>query len=83
MIESEYRFDKKRYIRANKRDCVNKKSFPSYRKAAEFNNSLHKRGSVLSAKGKKFERLHVYKCASCRQFHIGHPPRTGRKYLAQ
>lgn len=60
------------YKRANQVDCGGKKSFASRRLAGEFNNRIKKRGSVIRAKGKKIEKLHVYQCNNCRQFHIGH-----------
>lgn len=74
-------FSRKRYSNANFRDCGNKKAFPSYRKAAEFNNSIRKRTSPLRHRGVKLEKMHVYRCRNCSQYHIGHPPRTGQKYL--
>lgn len=62
----------------NQRDCPNKKTFPSYRLASEFNHRQSGRGGVFAAKGKKLEKLHVYRCTRCRQFHIGHATRHRR-----
>lgn len=76
-------FEMKRYVNANMRDCGNKKAYPSYRAACEMNNSLRRRGSAISHQGKKLEKLHAYKCANCRQYHLGHPPRKNQRYLAQ
>lgn len=66
------------YKQSNEQNCGSKKAFPSYRSAAEFNNALHSRGSALVNKGKKVEKLEVYRCISCKLFHIGHPPRGTR-----
>lgn len=68
-LEDHYKF-------ANSSDCPGKKTFPSYRLAAEFNNRQRSRGGVFVAKGKKVEKMHPYRCKSCNQFHIGHAIRT-------
>jgi hypothetical protein len=65
----------------NQVDCGNKKSFPSFRLASDFNNRQHRRGSVLLAKGKKIEKMHVYKCKNCNEFHIGHATRNRQRLL--
>lgn len=62
----------------NRRDCGNKKAFPSYRLASEFNHRQSKRGGVFAAKGKKLEKLHVYRCTNCGDYHIGHATRHRR-----
>ncbi len=61
---------------SNQDSCPGKKTFPSYKLASEFNHSMKKRGSVVRAKGKHIERLQVYRCKNCHQFHIGHAIRT-------
>lgn len=66
----------KHYEHSNRKDCGGKKSFPSYREAAEFNNRMKRRGSVFVAKGKKIERMHPYKCKNCEHYHIGHEARS-------
>lgn len=78
-----YEFDRKRYANSNNRDCGNKRSFPSFRLASEFNNDMRKRNSIVAHKGKKIEKMHVYRCRNCNEYHIGHPPRTNQKYLRQ
>ena len=69
--------DNKVWAESNYFTCESKKAFPSYREAAEFNNSIRKHGSIR-AKGKRIERMEVYRCIRCRQFHIGHPPRKNQ-----
>lgn len=66
---------------SNKNTCNGKKTFASFREANEFENRVHKRGSVIRAKGKKIEKLHAYKCLSCQQIHLGHPARRSRPRL--
>lgn len=64
------------YSLSNTQTCGGKKSFPSYKLAAEFNNKIFSRGSAIRNKGKKIERLHPYKCKVCGNFHLGHEVRT-------
>lgn len=65
-----------KYARSNKRNCGSKKAFSSFREAAEFNKPIRRRHI-----GKKIEKLHIYRCKHCDQFHLGHEPRQKQKYL--
>ena len=67
------------YRHSNKHDCSFKKAFPSRRLASEFNNKL-RRHSGLAFHGKKIEKLRVYRCKNCSQYHVGHAPRVKDKY---
>lgn len=62
----------------NSKDCSSKKTFPSYRLASAFNKSQSRRGGIFVAKGKKIEKLHVYRCKNCLDYHIGHATRHRR-----
>lgn len=69
--------------KTNSENCDGKKAFSSYRLAAEWNNHVRKRGSALRYRKKKLEKLHVYKCRKCQQFHIGHAVRTNPRFRHQ
>lgn len=71
----------KHWERSNNDSCSRKKSFPSYKLAAEFNNRQFKRGSVIRAKGKKIEKMHPYRCKKCNLYHIGHDIRNRQNRL--
>lgn len=60
---------------SNRYNCNGKRSYETWKQAQTANNHVLKNGSTLKAKGKKIERLHVYKCKNCGYFHIGHAPR--------
>lgn len=68
---------------SNQLTCNGKLSFPSYRKAAEYNHHIHKRGSAARAKGKKLEKMHPYRCKRCNNYHIGHDIRNRQARLKQ
>lgn len=58
------------YKRSNGERCIDKRVFNSFAEASRFN----KRSGRHIPGNKKKERLHVYRCNSCRQWHIGHTP---------
>lgn len=58
------------YKRSNQSNCGKKRSFNSFAEASGFN----KRAVRYLSGNKRRERLHVYRCNICRQWHIGHPP---------
>lgn len=64
------------YKHSNNIKCSAKRVFNSYAEACGFNKHIgkHLKGS------KKREHVHVYKCFSCKQWHIGHTPAKPGKY---
>lgn len=58
------------YKGTNHKNCGSKKAYSSYREAAAFQKSI--RRGIKGSKRK--EKLHPYRCLSCRQYHLGHPP---------
>lgn len=64
--------------RNNHKTCEGKRSFPSFRMASEYNNRSRTRYFPRVKKGKKIEKLHVYRCKNCNEFHIGHARRKRR-----
>lgn len=64
------------YRETNGKNCQNKKTFNSYKEAATFNNAA---AAYHLSGNKRRERLHVYRCMNCRQFHLGHTPVRNRK----
>lgn len=65
---------------ANDISCGGKKVFLTWKQAQTHNHLMRRRGSPVKAKGIKIEKLHVYKCKSCKYFHLGHPPRKRLSY---
>lgn len=65
---------------SNEESCGGKKVFTTWKQAQTHNHQMF-RGSSLKAKGKKLDKLHVYKCKKCLHFHLGHAPRKRIKYL--
>lgn len=63
------------YKKSNIDTCPGKKAYPSRRLATQHMHMIRSRGSRLRAKGKKIEKLEVYVCTNCNQYHLGHPPR--------
>lgn len=61
------------YSITNKSTCGDKRAYPTQREASEANNRH------LRALKNKREKLHVYKCLNCRQWHLGHPPRKEKR----
>jgi len=68
---------------SNQVSCPGKKAFLTWKQAATHNNRMLRPGSALKAKGKKVEKLHVYKCVKCKLLHIGHEPRRLHPRLSQ
>lgn len=69
--------------KSNSKTCDGKKTFPSYRLAAEFNNRQRRPGSAFRSNGKELEKMHVYCCKRCHQYHIGHDVRNRRDRLVR
>lgn len=63
---------------SNYESCPGKKTFLTWKQATTHNHMMSRRGSSVRAKGKKIDKLHVYKCKSCTYFHIGHAARRKR-----
>ena len=59
---------------SNEISCEGKKTFLTWKQATKHNHSIIKYSSVR-AKGKKIDKLHVYKCTKCHLFHLGHQQR--------
>ncbi len=53
----------------NSMDCGGKKAYTTQRDASEA-SKRH-----LRAIRGRYEKLHAYKCLTCKQWHLGHPPR--------
>lgn len=66
---------KTRWLKSNKFSCEGKLSFTNYYKAEEYNKRQQSRNAAVAKKGKRIEKLHVYKCEQCGRFHIGHAAR--------
>ena len=64
--------------KSNQEKCSGKKAFLTWKQATTENNRITKH-SGLRAKGRKIERLHVYKCTNCGLFHLGHAARRRRE----
>lgn len=64
---------------SNNASCGGKKIFLTWKQATTHNHMMSRRGSSVRAKGKKIDRLHVYRCNTCRYFHLGHAARQKRK----
>lgn len=62
---------------SNQANCDSKKTFLTWKQAQTHNNRMFRNSSVR-AKGKKIEKLHVYKCKKCGLFHLGHAGGDGR-----
>ena len=60
------------YQLTNRTNCGDKRAYPTQREASEANNRH------LRALKNKREKLHVYKCLNCRQWHLGHAPRKAK-----
>ena len=60
---------------SNELSCDGKRIFLTWKQAQTHNNKMSKPGSVLRAKGKKIEKMHVYQCKKCHLYHIGHDVR--------
>lgn len=59
-------------IRAkNKAVCGGKKKFMTWKQAQTHLNSIRKGGAIRRT-GRRFERLHPYRCQYCGYFHTGH-----------
>lgn len=69
MKDSQWKWDN-HYRRSNEVKCEGKRIFNSFAEACSFN----KRAGRFLRGNKKREHLHVYKCYSCGQWHIGHEP---------
>lgn len=67
-------------IISNEESCHGKKVFLTWKQATTHNNMILRRGS-LKAKGKKLEKLHVYKCKECKFFHLGHAIREPHRKI--
>lgn len=61
--------------KSNNASCPGKKTFLTWKQATTHNHMISKPGSSVRAKGKKIDRLHVYKCSKCGLIHIGHAHR--------
>lgn len=61
-----------RYKESNVTNCPHKRTFSSFAEASAFN----KRSPYFLGGSKKREKMHVYRCNRCRQWHIGHSPQT-------
>jgi hypothetical protein len=61
----------KTYQKTNGENCRGKKVFASFAEGSAFNNHTKRalRGS------KRREKMRVYRCNNCRQWHIGHAPK--------
>lgn len=69
MRDSQWKWNE-HYKRSNELKCDDKRIFNSFAEASSFN----KRARRWLPGNKKKEHLHVYRCNSCRQWHIGHEP---------
>jgi hypothetical protein len=65
----------KRYKQTNSQNCNGKRAFNSFAEACSFN----KRSGRFVNGSKRREKLHVYRCDECRQWHIGHWPKKDDK----
>lgn len=63
---------------SNEESCGGKKVFLTWKQAQTHNNKMFRRGSPLIAKGRKIEKMHVYRCKKCGHYHIGHAKRKFR-----
>lgn len=61
--------NKSNFDKTNLKNCKTKLVFSSFAEASGFN----KRSKRRLRGSKKAEKLHVYKCLVCQQWHIGHP----------